>query len=227
MAVVSIFYVLDVYVLVSGHVLGVKPRSLDQWWGIFTMPLAHGSLEHLFNNLTALFTCTALLMYFFPQKGITILGIMWLVSGAWTWALAAHGVHIGASALIYGLAAFLFLSGVLHKSKRLWGLTAFMICFYGGMVWGILPYKPGISWEGHLAGWMAGLILAVLLRKWPTIMVFYPEPVPSYELEEDKDEEDEDDEQWLQDQIRIMQQNNPRTKMRYVFKPRKKDDQKD
>ena len=86
------------------------------------------------------------------------------MSGVWMWIAARNGNHIGFSGVIYALAAFIFFSGVFRKHFRLMSLSLVVVFLYGSMVWGVLPIQPGISWEGHLFGALAGVILAFYYR---------------------------------------------------------------
>jgi membrane associated rhomboid family serine protease len=76
-----------------------------------------------------------------------------------------EAIHIGASGVIYGLAAFLFLSGIISHNVRLLTISLIVALIYGGMFWGIFPTKPEISWESHLWGGVSGFGLALLFRK--------------------------------------------------------------
>ena len=79
----------------------------------------------------------------------------------WVWIAARASFHIGASGIIYGLASFLFFSGLIHKKRSLASLSLLIVFIYGGMVWGVLPLKPEISWESHLFGALTGLFTAL------------------------------------------------------------------
>ena len=89
----------------------------------------------------------------------------WLTSGLWLWTIGRPSFHIGASTIVYALASFLFFSGLIRRHTRLMAISMFVVFLYGGMVWGILPMKSHISWEGHLSGALRGLILAYWFRK--------------------------------------------------------------
>ena len=39
-------------------------------------------------------------------------------------------------------------------------LALVAIALYGGALWGVLPTRSGVSWEGHLAGFGAGAVAA-------------------------------------------------------------------
>ena len=105
------------------------------------------------------------------------------MSGVWMWIAARDGNHIGFSGVIYALASFIFFAGVIRKYFRLMALSAVVVFLYGSMVWGVFPMNPQISWEGHLFGAIAGVILAFYFKeKGPQ------RPKYSWELEEEIDE---------------------------------------
>ncbi len=105
------------------------------------------------------------------------------------WIIGREAYHIGASGIIYGLATFLFLSGVIRKVRNLMAISLIVVFLYGSLIWGLLPYDYKVSWEGHLMGALVGIVLAVFYRDKG------PEPYrPSWEIEEeDPDREEEDD----------------------------------
>lgn len=144
---------------------GNHPREWSHWWGLFTYPFLHGDLEHLWNNTATFFTLNSLLFYFY--RSIALKTWLWLffLSGLGLWVFATGGNHIGASGLIYGLAAFLFASGVFRDSKLLLRVSLLVAFLYGGMVWWMLPIDEHISWQGHVAGAVSGVVLAWALRK--------------------------------------------------------------
>ena len=81
------------------------------------------------------------------------------------WCLAVDGNHIGASGLIYGLAAFLFTSGVIRNNRLLLRVSLAVAFLYGGIVWWMLPIDDHVSWEGHLSGAVVGTLLAVAFKR--------------------------------------------------------------
>ena len=139
---------------------GVLPRTLDGLKGVLLSPFIHSDWKHLTNNALPLFVLIATLRFFYKGIAEEVFLWSWLMSGLWLWAIGRPSFHIGASGLLYALASFLFFSGIIRKHTKLMSISMFVVFLYGGMVWGIFPMKKHISWEGHLAGALAGLILA-------------------------------------------------------------------
>ena len=145
--------------------LGVFPRHKTGLIGIFTFPLIHADFSHLFSNSIPILILGALLFYFY--RGIafySFLGI-YLLPGLWVWLFARENYHIGASGIVYGLAAFLFVSGVIRRNLHLSAVSLVVVFLYGGIVWGLLPLQQEVSYEGHIGGVIAGITMAFLFRK--------------------------------------------------------------
>ena len=142
---------------------GVFPHSIRHISGILTAPLIHGNFEHLFSNTFPLLILLTTVLFFFPKKGLAVFLLSWLGAGIITWFIGRPAYHIGASGIIYGLAAFLFFGGVLSKETKYIAVALIVVFLYGSMIWGIFPSQnKTISWEGHLGGFITGTILALL-----------------------------------------------------------------
>lgn len=178
--------------------LGTNPLHLDGIQGIFLMPYIHGDLNHLMANSGPFLILGTALFYFYKDISIRVLIGLWLLSGIWVWFGGRDSWHIGASGVIYGLSSFLFFSGVIRKNTQLAALAMIVAFLYGSTIWGIFPDffpEENISWEGHLGGFVAGIILAVYYRKRG------PQPKKySWELEEEEEDEPDDEERshWTQ-----------------------------
>lgn len=144
---------------------GVYPRELSQLWGVLTAPLAHGSWGHLASNSFPLLFLGAGVWYFYRKVAWPVLLTAYLAPGLWVWVAGRDSFHIGASGMVYALAFFLFFSGVFRREPRALVLALVVAFFYGSMVWGILPGEPHVSWESHLFGAVAGILLAAYFRK--------------------------------------------------------------
>ena len=144
--------------------LGIRPRQVRGLLGIVTAPVVHSGWDHLTANTFPLFFLSAGLIYFYRPIATRVGVLIYLATGIWVWAAARPVWHIGASGVIYGLAFFLFFSGVFRKDIRALALALIVAFFYGGMVWGVFPIKPGMSWESHLFGAIAGILAAYYFR---------------------------------------------------------------
>ncbi|MGF1558721.1 MAG: rhomboid family intramembrane serine protease [Flavobacteriaceae bacterium] len=165
---------------------GIYPRTLKGLRGIFFSPFIHGSLDHLYNNTIPLAILLASLFYFYNHVAVRVLLIGMLFSGLFTWAMGRPSFHIGASTVIYLLASFIFFKGIFTKYYRLVALSLLVVFIYGSLLWYVFPLKDGISWEGHLGGFLSGLVLAVFIRsKIPVAKKF------AWEHEDFNEEEDD------------------------------------
>jgi membrane associated rhomboid family serine protease len=166
---------------------GIIPRNQDGLTGIITWPLLHSVSDegHIINNSLPTLVLGWSLFYFYPRQSYKVLTLIWLISGLCVWISARDAVHIGMSGVIYGLAAFLFTSGILNRNIRLLGVSLIVAFLYGSMIWGIFPIEERISWEGHLWGAVTGAVFAWVYRnKGPK------QPRYSWEFEDDDDDDD-------------------------------------
>ncbi len=167
----------------------LKPIGLI---GIITSPLLHAGFSHLFANTIPLLVLGSLLFYFYRPLAWKIFLLTWFMTGVWVWVFArGNAAHIGASGIIYGLASFLFLSGIIRREQKLMIITLLVTFLYGSLLWGLFPQffpKEHISWESHLMGLLSGVLLAVYYRK----------SGPQKKIYEwnDEEEEDGDDAYW-------------------------------
>lgn len=159
--VVNIFQF--VYRLDLGY-LGIYPRDTATLFGIFTSPIIHGSWGHLLSNSIPLLVLSLLLFITYERIAVWVWTLNYLLTGLMVWLFARDSYHIGASGIVYGLASFLLFSGFFRMDIRSIAVSSGVAIFYGGMVWGIFPLERGISWESHLFGGIAGLLLAFVYR---------------------------------------------------------------
>jgi membrane associated rhomboid family serine protease len=143
---------------------GVYPRHAGALSGILTAPLVHADWGHLTANSVPLLVLGFLLYNAYRKVALRTLAIVWLLSGAGIWLLGREAWHIGASGVVFGVNFFLFFSGVFRMDLRSLALALLVAFAYGGMVWGIFPLEPGVSFEAHAAGAAAGLLCAWMFR---------------------------------------------------------------
>ncbi len=144
---------------------GVLPRKLNGLTGILFSPLIHSDVNHLLSNSLPVIILCLLIFNFYSQIAKKILIYLYFISGLWLWCIGRESFHIGASGLIYAMASFLFFSGILRKNSQLSAVALLVIFIYGGLFWGLFPIHKNVSWEGHLTGFIAGILVSFIFRK--------------------------------------------------------------
>ena len=144
---------------------GLYPQNLHGLKGVLFSPFIHKDLSHLINNSYPILILGGILFYFYKKIAKQLFLWLFFISGFWLWIIGRPSFHIGASGIVYALAAFLFTSGVVRKNSKLASISMLIIFLYGSMIWGVLPTEKLISWEGHLSGFMAGVLVAIFYRK--------------------------------------------------------------
>jgi membrane associated rhomboid family serine protease len=144
--------------------LGLIPRDFGGIVGIFTMTFLHGDLAHIMGNIVPLVVMLALLAGSRANSLLIVVMIV-LIGGTLLWFFGRGGtIHIGASLLVFGLAVFLIVSGLLEKRIVPLVIAVFVALTYGGvLISGVAPWQEGVSWDGHLFGGIGGGIVAWLL----------------------------------------------------------------
>lgn len=161
------------------HRFGLRPGSLPGLIGVITAPLLHGGPGHLFNNSIPLLVALTAALYLYPNSGVRVIPLIWIGSGVLGWMIGRPSLHFGASGLLYGLLAYVFVGGVLRRDMRSVSVSLLIGFLYGTLIWGVFPIRPNMSWELHLSGAVMGLVLAVLFRRWDQV------PVKRYSWEDD------------------------------------------
>lgn len=190
---------------------GVFPRTAEGLKGILFMPFLHdiNDFSHIINNSLPFMFMGWALFYFYRGIAWKVLLFVWMAGGLWVWMFANPAYHIGLSGVLYGLAFFLFFSGVFRRDKQLMALTLLVTFLYGSMIWGIFPYDIRISWQSHLFGALSGIIAAFYYKK--SVPSNVEPPPPPLE-----DEDYGDDEFW-----KIPEENQPEEppKINYIYIP--------
>ena len=144
---------------------GILPQYLSGLKGVLFSPFIHSSTSHLINNSIPLAVLLWSLFFFYRELAFKTLAFGFLLTGLLTWSFARESYHIGASGVVYMLFSFVFFSGLIRKHYRLVALSLAVVFLYGGMIWYVFPIKTGMSWEGHLSGFIVGLVLAIMYRR--------------------------------------------------------------
>ena len=157
---------LDVLLLGALDGFGVSPRVIAELPQVLTAPFLHFGFEHLMANSLP-FLVLGVLARMAGRRPFwvaTLASI--LVSGLFAWLLSApNTVTAGASGLVFGWLAFLLVRGLFNRNWKQILISAAVFGFFGGMLWGVFPTLPGVSWQGHLGGAVGGVLAAWWLQR--------------------------------------------------------------
>ncbi|BAG00110.1 putative peptidase [Microcystis aeruginosa NIES-843] len=165
---VAIFWlleILDQFVFRGSlDIFGIIPHQVIGLRGILFAPFLHGDFPHLIANTVPFLILGWLVMLQETSDFFIVTGLTMLVGGLGVWLFATPGsIHIGASILIFGYLGFLLLRGYFQRNIPSILLSILVFLLYGGTIWGVLPSRPGISWQGHLFGFLGGVLAAKLI----------------------------------------------------------------
>jgi len=190
-AFVFVFWIVEILEQTAGWSFvewGIYPLHAKGLFGIVFSPFIHSDFNHLISNSIPFFILMFMLIYFYRRISYRIFIQMYLLAGICVWLSGREAWHIGASGVVYAMAAFHFVSGIIRNDTRLLTLSVVVVFLYGGMIWGIFPINPDISWEGHLWGAVSGVVLAFYYRR-------YIIRRDKFDWEEEEEEEESSSEQ--------------------------------
>ncbi len=162
-------YVIEAVDMVSGRALernyGIEPLQVDGLDGVLFAPLLHGDWAHLVANTVPFLVLGFLAMAGGIRQFVVVTATIWVLGGLGVWLTGGYGsgYHIGASGLIFGWLVFLLTRGFFARSGLQILLAVGLFFVWGGILFGVLPGQPGISWQAHLFGALAGLLAARLV----------------------------------------------------------------
>ena len=178
------------------HFLAIQPREAMGLLGVIFAPLLHSSWDHLIANSLPLILLGGLLAYGYPVSKWKTLLVVWVISGLGVWLFARANYHLGASGLTTGLFYYLFIAALIRRDKVSVALMFIAVLLYGGILLGILPWDPKISFESHFFGAVGGALSAILFRN------LDPKPERKiYAWEQNDEDDDEEDEYWKTDPV--------------------------
>ena len=144
---------------------GIIPRHVAGLWGIAAAPFLHVDIQHLITNTGVLFVLLIVSLSYNRSLTLKALLIIMLFGGGMVWLLGKGGaVHIGASGIIFGLIGYLMCLGLFRRDWKALLISIVISILYGGALYSLLMYTPGISWTGHLFGFLAGMLAAWWMR---------------------------------------------------------------
>lgn len=165
-SIMWIVFILD-HIGFNFNQFGIFPRHFFGLIGIVASPFLHGNLEHIISNTFPMLVLSSVLFIFYPNIAYRVLIYSTLIGGTLVWLLAREAMHIGASGLIFALLGFIIASGIYRRNLKSILIAVVIYILYGGIIGGIFPTNPQVSFEGHLFGLIAGVFLAYQYRKSP------------------------------------------------------------
>ena len=169
-------YVVEAFDIVRGgtldHEYGIRPLEVDGLDGVLFAPLLHGTWAHLLGNTVPFLVLGFLAMAGGIRQFVVVTATIWILGGLGVWLTGDIGapagyepVHIGASGVIFGWLVFLLTRGFFARSGLQILMAVGLFLVWGGILFGVLPGQPGISWQAHLFGALAGLLAARLVAR--------------------------------------------------------------
>ena len=169
-AVLWLIEIIDYFILqnYSLNRYGIVPRDLIGLRGILFAPFLHGNFPHLIANTIPFLSLGWLVMLQRTSDFWRVTAMTMLVGGLGIWLIGQpNSIHIGASILIFGYLGFLLFRGYFQRNAPSIALSLIVAVFYGSLIFGVLPSRAGVSWEGHLFGFIGGVIAAYQISKSP------------------------------------------------------------
>lgn len=145
---------------------GVQPRSIEGLRGIPLAPFLHAGWAHLIGNTVPFAVMGVLVALSGLARFVETFVVILLASGIGMWLFGgSNTVHIGASGIVFGFLGFLIFRGFFARKLGQIALGLIVAVVYGGLIWGVLPTQRGVSWQGHLFGFLGGIAAAALTRR--------------------------------------------------------------
>ena len=140
---------------------GIRPREIGGLDGVVFAPFLHAGFGHLIANTVPFAVLGGVIALGSSKHFAQVTIITGLVAGLGTWLTGrSHSIHLGASSLVFGYLLYLMSRGIFAR-RPTWILGGVLVAaVYGGILWGVLPTQPGISWQGHLFGAIGGVCAA-------------------------------------------------------------------
>jgi membrane associated rhomboid family serine protease len=165
----AVMWVVEIVDQVAGGSLdsnGIEPREADGLDGILWAPFLHANWDHLIGNTIPFLLLGIGIALSGAARVILVTAIVAVIGGLGTWLTGPpNTVHIGASGLVFGYAAYLVSRGAFTRRPLQIGLGLVVVAVWGAtLLQGLVP-EDGISWQGHLFGAIGGVVAAWLLEQ--------------------------------------------------------------
>ena len=169
-AIVALLWLLEIadQLIFGGRLdaLGIQPRTAAGLRGIALAPFLHGGFAHLAANTIPFIVLGWLVMLRSTSDFFVVAVVSAAVSGLGVWLFGgSHSVHVGLSGVIFGFLGYLLARGVYERRLSAIALALIALVLYGGALWGVLPLQAGVSWQGHLFGFLGGWLVGTIARR--------------------------------------------------------------
>jgi membrane associated rhomboid family serine protease len=143
---------------------GIAPRSLTSLPAVLAAPFLHAGFGHLMANTIPFVVLGWMVMWRRTSDLFVVFLASAIASGLGVWLFGgAHTLHLGLSGVIFGFLGFLLARGYYERSAGAIGVALAAFLLYGGILWGVLPLQQGVSWQGHLFGFVGGVVTAYVM----------------------------------------------------------------
>ena len=160
-AILWAVYFINFFLPIDLRLFGLVPRQMDGLWGIVAAPFLHVDIQHLVANSGALFILMVVSLSYSRPLTLQAMVIIVLLGDGMVWLVGRGGtIHIGASGIIFGLIGFLMFLGLVRRDWKALVISIVITILYGGALYSLLIYIPGVSWTGHLFGFLSGVLAA-------------------------------------------------------------------
>jgi membrane associated rhomboid family serine protease len=146
------------------NAFGILPHNVVGLRGLLFAPFLHGGFYHVAANTLPFIVLGWFVMIRSINDFYFVSFMSAFIGGLGTWLVGnPNSVHIGASVVVFGYFGYLLFRGYFERSFVAIAISVAIAVTYGGLIWGVLPTRSYISWEGHLFGFIGGIIAAKLL----------------------------------------------------------------
>ncbi|MBV2362251.1 rhomboid family intramembrane serine protease [Streptomonospora sp. NEAU-YY374] len=169
-AMLVAMWVLEIVDTVLGGALdaafGLRSWVMANAWSVLTYPFMHADFNHLIGNSVPFLVLGSLVAFSGLGRFVWTTLIVMVVSGIGVWLFTPEGaLTVGASGLVFGYFGYTVLRGIVERRTVDIVIMICVVVFYGSLIWGVLPQQEGISWQGHLFGFIGGLFAAYILPR--------------------------------------------------------------
>ncbi|MEV6910052.1 rhomboid family intramembrane serine protease [Amycolatopsis sp. NPDC051071] len=145
---------------------GIHARDVSGLDGVLWAPVLHAGWGHLLSNTVPVLVFAFLAMAAGIGRWVLVTAIIWVLSGLGVWLIAPDDtVTVGASGVAFGWLAFLLVRGIFNRAVGQILVAVVLLGIWSGMLWGLLPGDPGVSWQGHLFGALSGVFAAWVVAR--------------------------------------------------------------